>query len=382
MLTENGPNFSPLVAAVSESKTTRIFTLAHELRQKGQDIISLAVGEPDFDTPREVIYATRQALEDQATRYGPVAGLDALRHQLAQGFHGYGPDNIIITNGAKQALFTLFQVLCRPDDEIIVPVPCWVSFTEQIKMAGARPVPVDTIDHHISVQAIAQAITGRTKAILINSPNNPTGAVYAQEALARVAAVAAEHRLYLISDEAYHAYTFDDRAHVGLFQAAAQNERVITIRSFSKHYNMTGFRLGYAAAHPSIIGAMAKLQSHISGNVCTFAQHGALAALQMDQAVVAQRRKILEQRRDLAMQFVEKLFDCATPRGAFYLFPDVTQHLKNNETTEEFALRLLQDAGVAVVPGEAFGGPGHIRISFGAKQADLQSAFERIRNAL
>jgi aspartate aminotransferase len=382
MLNEKAPYFSPMVAAVSESMTTRVFAKAHQFRQKGRDIVSLAVGEPDFDTPREVIEATRKALKDQATRYGPVAGLDALRCQLARRFNGYGPDNIIITNGAKQALYTIFQVLCRPDDEIILPVPCWVSFTEQIKMAGGRPVPVDTFDHQISVQAIAQAITERTKAILINSPNNPTGAVYAKETLTRLAAIAAQHHLYLISDEAYHAYTYDGRSHAGLFETAGGNERVITVRSFSKHYNMTGFRLGYVAAHPSVISAMTKLQSHISGNVCTFAQHGALAALQMDQAVVAQRRRILEQRRDLVMQFAEELFDCVTPRGAFYLFPDVTRYLKNDETSEDFALRLLEEAGVAVVPGEAFGGPGHIRISFGAKQADLQSAFERIRSAL
>ena len=380
---ESLPHFSPRVQAVSESSTTRIFTMAHQLRAKGEDIVSLAVGEPDFDTPHEVIRATRAALEAQATRYGPVAGMDALRRHLAHNFQGYGPDNIIITNGAKQALFTLFQVLCQPEDEIILPSPCWVSFTEQIKLAGGHPVLVDTVDHQIDPGIIENAVTDRTKAILINSPNNPTGAVYPRQALAQVAAIAEKHHLYLISDEAYHAYTFDGRSHVGMFDTGAGNrELVITVRSFSKHYNMTGFRMGYVAAHPRVIDAMARLQSHISGNVCTFAQYGALAALQMDQAVVDQRCKILEQRRDLAMDFTQELFDCVTPQGAFYLFPDVTRHLKANETSEDLAMRLLDEAGVAVVPGEAFGGPGHIRLSFGAKETDLQSAFERIRKAL
>ncbi len=383
MLNEDRPHFAPRVAAVSESRTTRIFTMAHALREQGRDIISLAVGEPDFDTPKDVIQATCSALEQQFTRYGPVAGMDNLRRELAKGFNGYGPDNIIVTNGAKQALFTLFQVLCRPEDEIILPKPCWVSFTEQIKMAGGRPVLVNTADHQIDVQRIERALTDRTKAILINSPNNPTGAVYSKEALTQVAAIAEKHHLYLISDEAYHAYTFDGRSHLGLSEAAeGRNERIITVRSFSKHYNMTGFRLGYVAANPEIIDAMAKLQSHIGGNVCTFAQHGALAALQMDQSVVARRCKILEQRRDLVMRLAGELFDCIEPQGAFYLFPNVTQNLKNNETSEDLALRLLEEAGVAVVPGEAFGGPGHIRISFGAKEADLHSAFERIKNAL
>lgn len=368
--------------AVGESKTTQVFTMAQQLRLEGKDIISLAVGEPDFDTPEEIIQATRQALEARATRYGPVAGLDELRSELAKSFQGYGPENILVTNGAKQALYTLFQALCNPDDEVILPVPCWVSFTEQIKMAGGRTVMVPTMDHQIDPHAVEQAITDRTRVIVINSPNNPTGAVYPKEALVEVAAIAAKHGIYLISDEAYHAFTFDGRPHVELFNAAAARDRVITVRSFSKHYNMTGFRLGYVAAHKSIIQGLARLQSHICGNVCTFAQHGALTAVRMAQSVVEQRRAALERRRDMAFAFAQSLFDCIKPQGAFYLFPNVTRHLKNKQTSEDLAVHLLTTAGVAVVPGEAFGSPGHIRISFGAKAADLQTAFERMKKAL
>jgi len=374
--------FASRVQQVSESKTTRIFTMAQQLRRQGRDIVSLAVGEPDFETPAEVIQATQQALDDQATRYGPVAGTDELRHQLAQNFDGYGPDNIIVTNGAKQALYTLFQLLCGPGHEVILPIPCWVSFTEQVKMAGARPVMVATRDHQIDPGMIDKAVTRDTRAILINTPNNPTGAVYAQETMAAVAEIAQQHKLYLISDEAYHAYTFDGRSHVGMFEVAGPHEHVITVRSFSKHYNMTGFRLGYVAAHPSVINAMTKLQSHISGNVCTFAQNGALAALRMDQSVVSKRCKLLERRRDMAVDFAQSLFECVKPQGAFYLFPNVSTHLKKNETSEDLAMRLLEKAGVAVVPGEAFGGPGHIRLSFGASETDLETAFERIKKAL
>lgn len=375
----------PLAAraqAVSESRTTHVFTMAQQLRLEGKDIISLAVGEPDFDTPEEIIQATREALEARATRYGPVAGLDELRSELAKSFHGYGPENILVTNGAKQALYTLFQALCNTDDEVILPEPCWVSFTEQIKMAGGRPVMAATIEHQIDPRAIEQAITDRTRVIVINSPNNPTGAVYPKELLEQVAAIAAKHRLFLISDEAYHAFTFDGHPHVGLFEAAVARDRVITVRSFSKHYNMTGFRLGYVAAHPSIIQALAKLQSHICGNVCTFAQHGALAAVRMAQTVVEQRRAELEHRRDMAFAFAQSLFDCVKPQGAFYLFPNVTRHLKGKQTSEDLAVLLLTTAGVATVPGEAFGSPGHIRISFGAKAADLHTAFERIKKVL
>jgi len=382
MLGKTGHRLAERVRAVSESKTTRVFTLAQQLRQQGKDIISLAVGEPDFDTPPEVIHATSAALVAQATRYGPVAGIDELRCALAKGFEGFDAENIIVSNGAKQALHTIFQVLCNPEDEVIVPVPCWVSFPEQIKMAGGKPVLVDTVDHQIVAQAIEDAITDRTKAILVNTPNNPTGAVYPATVLRQVATMAEKHGIHIISDEAYHAYTFDNLSHVGMWDAARRSDRVITVRSFSKHYNMTGFRVGYVAAHPSIIQTMIKLQSHISGNVCSFAQHGALAALQMDPSVVELRRKELEKRKAFAFDAANTIFDCIEPHGAFYLFPNVSRYLKKNETSEDLALRLLENAGVAVVPGEAFGGPGHIRISFGATEEDLQKAFERITSVL
>jgi aspartate aminotransferase len=377
------PHFSRRLAAVSESKTTRIFTLAQEMRQKGREIISLAVGEPDFDTPLPVIAATRQALTAQHTRYGPVPGEPALRERLAQAFDGYTADNILVTNGAKQALYSLFQVLCDPGDEVILAKPCWVSFTEQITLAGGRPVLVETGEaFELDPDRIRRAITPRTRAILINSPNNPTGAVYAAEAIAATARLAAERGLYLISDEAYHAYTFDGRPHTAAVAISPDPARVITVRSFSKHYNMTGFRLGYVAADKPIIQALARLQSHTTGNVCTFAQHGALAALDMDQGIVAERCAELQRRRDLALARTRELFPCAAGHGAFYLFPDVRGRLRNGETSADLAARLLDRAGVALVPGEAFHGPGHIRISFGTGPEALTRAFDKIREVL
>ncbi len=377
------PHFSRRLAAVSESKTTRIFTLAQELRRQGREIISLAVGEPDFDTPAPVIAATQKALAEQHTRYGPVPGEPALRERLAQAFDGCTADHILVTNGAKQALYSLFQVLCDPGDEVILPKPCWVSFTEQIALAGGRPVLVETADDfQLDAARIRRAITARTRAVLINSPNNPTGAVYAPEAVAAVARLAAERGLYLISDEAYHAYTFDSRSHVAAATVSPDPARVVTVRSFSKHYNMTGFRLGYVAADKAIIQALARLQSHTTGNACTFAQHGALAALSMDQAVVAERCAKLQRRRDLALARTRELFPCAPGQGAFYLFPDVRSRLRPGETSADLAARLLDQAGVALVPGEAFHGPGHIRISFGIGPEMLARAFDKIREVL
>jgi aspartate aminotransferase len=376
------PDFAQRIHAVGESKTTRVFDQANELRRQGKKIISLAVGEPDFETPAPVIAATQRALADQQTRYGAVAGLEDLRSRLAEEFPSYGPQNIIVTNGAKQALFSLFQLICDPGDEIILPQPCWVSFTEQIKLAGGRPVAVDTVDHQLDPQAILAAVTPRTRAILINSPNNPTGAVYSKKALTAVAQIAEQHHIYVISDEAYHAFVYDDRRHVPMFEVMPAPRQVITVRSFSKHYNMTGFRLGYVAAHEDVIQALTKLQSHLCGNVCTFAQHGALAALEMDQSIVEDRRAALQRRRDLAYACASECFDCVKPQGAFYLFADVSRHLRKGETSAALALRLLDQAGVAVVPGEAFGGPGHIRISFGAGESELQAAFHKFKEVL
>jgi aspartate aminotransferase len=381
MLTFN-PDFSRRIQAVGESKTTRVFAQANELRRQGKEIISLAVGEPDFETPAPVIAATQRALAGQQTRYSAVPGLEELRSRLAGGFPSYGPQNIIVTNGAKQALFSIFQSICDTGDEIILPQPCWVSFTEQIRLAGGRPVAVDTVDHQLDPEAIRAAVTPRTRAILINSPNNPTGAVFSKDALAAVARVAEKHRLYIISDEAYHAFVYDGHRHVPVVEVMSDPRLVITVRSFSKHYNMTGFRLGYVAAHEAVIQALTKLQSHLCGNVCTFAQHGALAALEMDQAIVEQRRQALQLRRDLAYDHACRLFDCVKPRGAFYLFADVTRHLRNDETSAVLAERLLERAGVAVVPGEAFGGPGRIRISFGAGEPELRAAFKKLNEVL
>ncbi len=376
------PHFSRRLAAVSESKTTRIFAQAQEMRRQGREIISLAVGEPDFETPMPIIAATRQALTAQHTRYGPVPGEPALRERLAQAFDGYTADNILVTNGAKQALYSLFQVLCDPGDEVILAKPCWVSFTEQIVLAGGRPVLVETGEaFELDPERIRRAITPRTRAILINSPNNPTGAVYKIEAIMATADLAAERGLYLISDEAYHAYTFG-RPHMPALVVSPDRARVVTVRSFSKHYNMTGFRLGYVAADKSVIQALSRLQSHTTGNVCTFAQHGALAALEMDQGIVAERCAELQRRRDLALARTRELFPCTAGDGAFYLFPDVRGRLRNGETSADLAARLLDQAGVALVPGEAFHGPGHIRISFGTGPETLTRAFDKIREVL
>jgi aspartate aminotransferase len=373
---------SEKIQSIAGSKTVAFTALIQDLRREGKAVIDLAVGEPDFDTPSAVIESTKAALDARKTRYSPVKGLPELRAQLATGFRGYDVDNILLTNGSKQALYMIFQVICDPSDEVIIPVPFWVSFVEQVKLAGGRPVLVDTQNHQLDNEAIERAITPRTKAILINSPNNPSGAVYPLSDLEKIARLAANHNLFIVADEAYEAFVYDGCKHASPFDIEAVRSRTIIARSFSKGYGMTGFRVGYVAASRPIIAALSKIQSHLTGNVCTFAQYGALSAESLDGRWRMARQAEMQRKRDIAYQSASKFFRCIKPRGAFYLFPDVSPVLKPGETAQRLAERLLNEAGVAIVAGEAFGVPKHVRISFAVSDAELKKGFEQIAGAL
>ena len=367
---------------VEESATNQFTQLLQQMRQKGREVINLAVGEPQSDTPLPVIEATKQALDQGMTRYGTVSGLQELKLGLVDQFEGYDDRNIIISNGSKQCLFSLFQVICNPSDEIVIPRPYWVSWPQQVILAGGKPVFVDTRNHQLDCNAIEQAITSKTRAILINSPNNPTGAVFPVKDLETIARLAIEHDLYVISDEAYGLFAYDGLEAPSPFDIEKIRDRLIVIRSFSKTYNMTGFRIGYMAASLDIIKAVGKLQSHLTGNVCSFAQHGALSALELDKSQLAKWRIELEQKRDYAYGQAGRLFNCIKPQGAFYLFPDVSQQLKNGMTAMDLASYILEKTGVAIVPGEAFGMPGHIRISYAVTEENLKNGFKKISEAL
>ena len=374
---------SDKIESITGSQTVAFTALIQQLRQEGKEIIDLAVGEPELDTPAAVIDATKNALDAQKTRYGPVNGISELRGLLAEQFGGYNLDNILITNGSKQALFMIFQVICDPGDEVIIPIPYWVSFIEQVKLAGGKPVPVATRDHQLDCDAIEAAVTPQTKAVLINSPNNPSGAVYPMADLKKIAQLADDHNLLIVADEAYNAFVYDGGVHVSMFDIEGIRNRLIVTRSFSKSYSMTGFRIGYIAAPGQMIAALSKIQSHLSGNVCTFAQYGALAALSsLDDRFLAARQAELEQKRDIAFQGISKLFPCIRPRGAFYLFPDISAALKDNQTSEILAAHLLKQAGVAVVPGEAFGMATHLRLSYAVSEENLKKGLDQIAEVL
>lgn len=373
---------SDRIQSVEESGTVRFTPLVQRLRREGREIIDFSIGEPEYETPHDVIESTKNALDAQKTGYGPVSGVPELRVALAKHHEGYDAENIIVSNGSKQSLYSIFQVLCDPADEVIIPRPFWTSFPQQVKLAGGIPVFADTKKYQLDCDAIEKAITRKTKAILINTPNNPTGVVYPKKELEKIARLSSEYDLYIVSDEAYTFFVYDGLESESIFTFKEIHDRVIITRSFSKSYSMTGFRIGYVAAPKEIVSAIAKHQSHSSGNVCTFAQHGALAALSLDQRMISQWRSDLERKRDIAFGYASELFDCIKPQGAFYLFPDVSKHLKNGKTSEDFAADLLEHAGVAVVPGEAFGMAGHIRISYAVSEDSLKKGFEKIKEVL
>ena len=385
-----GEMLSERITRLRESGTVKFTPLIEKLREKGKDIINFAIGEPDFPTPEPIVEATIRALRDGKTKYGVVSGIKELKLALCEKLRRENgiecnEDNLIITNGSKQGLFMVIHVLCNKGDEVIIPRPLWMTYKEQVKFADARPVIVDTKENfELDVDAISNAITERTKAIIINTPNNPSGAVFSKRALKEVADIALENRVIIITDETYEKFVYDGLKHYSIASFGDEiREITITVNSFSKSYCMTGFRVGYVAASEEIIAQMVKLQGHLTTNVCTFAQYGALEALRMDQSIIREMVSEFEKRRNLAFRLASKLFDCAKPRGAFYVFPNISDRLnKRIKTSEELAMYVLEKAGVVMVPGEVFGTPNHVRIAFTCSKEKIKEGFERMEKIL
>lgn len=376
-------HLSKRIRSIETSGTVRFSSLLHRLREEGRDIIDLAIGEPMEPPPDAVIDATQKALRDGHTRYGPAGGLPELRRVIAERFSGWAENNILVTNGSKQGLYEIFQVICDPGDEVILLTPCWGSFIHQVKLAGAVPIQVGTRDHQPDIDGIRQAITPKTRAIVVNSPNNPTGAVYPAETLAAIAAISLENGLIAVSDNAYEAFVYDGPKDANLFDIEDLRKQLVVMGSFSKGFIMTGFRMGYTAGPSALINEMEKLQSHLTGNPCTFAQYGALASLALDADWLETQRQRYRHKRDSAYGEVTQWFDCVKPQGAFYLFAAFDdRHPGRFGNSEDLSTFLLEQAGVAVVPGAVFGSDRHVRISFAAREAELSEGLKRIGTVL
>ena len=386
------------IRKLADSQTLAMNQKSRDLQNKGIDIINLSVGEPDFHTPPHVKEAAKKAVDDNFSFYSPVAGFTDLKEAIARKFLiennlEYSPDNIIVSNGAKHSLANALMVLVDDGDEVIVPAPYWVSYVELVKLAGGTNVIIETsIDNKFKVTAsqLEEAITSKTRALLLCSPGNPTGSVYTGDELSEIAEVLLRYPdVFVISDEIYEHINYSGR-HLSIANIDEMRDRVIVINGVSKAYAMTGYRIGYLAAPSWFIKACSKLQGQFTSGASSIAQKAALAAVSGDNAYRDKMKDAFLRRRDLVMEMAGRIegMKVAQPEGAFYIFPDVSGYcgLKHEgkviKDDNDLCLFLLEHAHVAAVPGEAFGAPNHIRISYAASDAKLNEAFDRIEKAL
>lgn len=360
------------------------------MKAEGIDVCSFSAGEPDFDTPAHIKEAAKLALDLGKTKYGPAAGEPKLREAIANKLRAdnnldYSRENVIVTNGGKHSLFELMLALIDSGDGVIIPAPYWVSYPEMVKLAGGVPIIADTRaehDYKITPEELKRAIAPQTKLFVLNSPSNPTGIVYSAEELAALAEVIVENDLLVVSDEIYEKIIYDDAKH---YSIGALNpeifERTIVSNGFAKSYSMTGWRIGYIAASQEIIKAMSAIQSHSTSNVCTFAQYGAIAALESSQECVEQMRQAFAERRKLMLAGIDGIerLSCREPKGAFYLFVDVSQ---TGMTSLEFSSALLESERVAVIPGIAFGNDNCVRLSYATDKTTIEKGMERMARFL
>ena len=388
---------SKIVGAITPSATCELEGLIGSMKKSGVDVISLNIGEPDFKTPENICQACKTALDERKTTYVATAGIPELRQAICRklqrdnGLH-YAPEQICVSTGAKQALFNAVMAVTNPGDEVIIPIPGWVSYVEMVKLVGGVPVCVPCKeDYQLDTAAIRAAVTEKTAAIIINTPNNPTGAVYGREALQAIGELAVEKNLYVIADEIYEKLLYGESRHISL--AALSEEfyrRTIVINGMSKAYRMTGWRIGYSAAPADIAKGISALQGHVTSNSTTFVQWSAIEALERGEADVEAMVEEFVKRRDYAYQRALALphVKCTRPDGAFYLMPDVSWYYGkaagDRRITYSFAMSeyLSQDYHVAVVPGGAFLAPEAIRIAYTNSLGEIRRGFDRIEEAL
>ena len=379
------------VQSLTPSTTLAITAKAKELKSQGHDVIGLGAGEPDFNTPQHIIDAAVLSMNEGQTKYTPAAGLQSLKEAIANKFKQdqgieYKLNEIIVGCGAKHVLYTLFQVILNDGDEVIIPTPYWVSYPEQVKLAGGVPIYVEGSEKNefkITPEQLKQAITERTKAVIINSPSNPTGMLYSQEELAALGQVCIQEDILIVSDEIYEKLVYGQNKHISIAQISSElKEQTLIINGVSKSHSMTGWRIGYAAGNVEIIKAMTNLASHSTSNPTTTAQFGAIAAYNGSQDAVEEMRQAFEARLN---QIYDKLVaipgvTCLKPQGAFYLFPNVKKALELTgfSDVDTFAAALLEEAMVAVIPGSGFGAPENMRLSYATSLELLEAAVERI----
>ena len=380
---------------VKPSSTLAITAKANEMKAKGVDLIGFGAGEPDFNTPDNINDAAIKAINSGFTKYTAASGIVELRRAIANKFKAcndidYKPNQIVVSNGAKHSLTNVFQAILNPGDEVILPSPYWLTYPEIVRLCGGIPVyVVGTLENNykVTAQQIKEAVTDKTKALILNSPNNPTGMVYSKDELLSIAEVAIEMDFYVISDEIYEYLVYGDTKHISIASLGDEiYKRTITCSGVSKSYSMTGWRIGYTGSSVEIAELMGGIQSHQTSNPCTIAQKAALEALVGPQESLHEMVKEFDKRREYMYQRISKvpLLNALEPDGAFYVFIDFGEVLKKSydgmeiETTERVAEILLEDYEMAVVPCEDFGFPNFIRLSYAISMEDIEKGLDRL----
>lgn len=381
--------------SISPSPTLAIDAKAKQMKSEGVDLVGFGAGEPDFETPDHIKEAAVAAIQAGFTRYTPVAGMLDVRAAICEKLKRdnaleYEVAEIVVSNGAKHALTNAFAALLNPGDEVIIPAPFWVSYPEMVKLNDGVPVIVPTTaanNFKLTADDLKNALTERTKVILLNSPNNPTGQVYARPELQAIADFALEHDLYIVSDEIYEQLIYDQEQHVSIATLGEEiKKRTIVVNGVSKTYAMTGWRIGYTASTAELAGIMSSVQSHTASNANSIAQKASIAALLGSQDCVEKMRAAFAQRRNYMVEKIASIdgLSCIEPKGAFYIFVDVSKTFGRKfgghtiNTSDDFASLLLEHAKVAVVPGTGFGAPDYIRLSYALALEQAQKGLERI----
>ncbi|AMA08313.1 pyridoxal phosphate-dependent aminotransferase [Picosynechococcus sp. PCC 73109] len=374
------------VGQIKPSITLTISAKAKAMKADGIDVCSFSAGEPDFDTPDHIKTAVKAALDAGKTKYGPAPGEPALRQAIAKKLQTennlpYSPENVIVTNGGKHALYGLMMALIEPGDEVIIPTPYWLSYPEMVILAGGTPIFVETTaatGYKITPDQLRNAITDKTKLFVFNSPSNPTGAVYSPAEVAAIAQVLVEKQVLVVADEIYEKILYGNAVHQSI---GSVNDEIfpltITCNGFAKAFSMTGWRLGYIAAPVELIKGMTTIQSHSTSNVCTFAQYGAIAALEGGLNCVQEMLTAFSKRREVMLGTIQDLpgLSCPSPDGAFYLFVDISAYGLDSLS---FCKQLLAEQQVAAIPGVAFGNDRCIRLSYATDLSTIEKGMSRL----
>lgn len=384
---------------IKASQTLAINAQILRMKDEGKKIISFGAGEPDFSTPQNIQKAAIKAIKDGFTHYTTSSGIIELKKAIIKKLKldnnlNYDVNEIIISNGAKHSLYNTLMTLCNPGDEVILPTPCWVSYAEQIKLAQAKPIFVKTnpiSQFQVLIKEIEKNITNKTKAILLNSPNNPTGAVYSKEDLQKIGNLLVKKDIYCISDEVYEKLVYDDSEHVSIASLGSNiKSRVILINGVSKTYAMTGWRIGYAAGPKEVIVGMNKLQGQCTSNANSIAQKASVEALVGNQESIKYMRNEFGKRRKYIVKELNSIngFSCDLPKGAFYVFPNIKKLLNAGIVFNDMVIKdslqladyILNKVEVAVVPGSAFESEGYLRLSYATSMQDIEEGMKRLKD--